>query len=74
MFIFQWLRYSNVVIAFWLRNKQSIKYVNNWGNKGESSKMCTGAYKGKKKFEKSVIRYTCELNGWPRNNFVEYIL
>ena len=44
IFIFQWIRYSNVVV-FWLRNRPSIKYVRNWRNGGESSKMCTGAYR-----------------------------
>ena len=34
MFTFQWIRYSNVLIIFWLRNSLSIKYVRNWGNEG----------------------------------------
>ena len=56
MFIFQSIRYSNVVICFyWLRNRPSIKYVRN-GNGGGKSRMCTGAYR-ERGVKKSVIRY-----------------
>ena len=41
---------------FWLRNRSSIKYVCNWGNRGGSSKMCTGAYRGRE-VENLVLRY-----------------
>ena len=43
MFIFQWIRYSNVV--FYFRNMPSIKYVRNSRNGGGSTKMCIGAYR-----------------------------
>ena len=45
MFIFQWIRYSNVFIRFWLRKEPSIQYVCNWWGDGESSKICTVVYR-----------------------------
>ena len=42
-------------VFFWLRNRPSIKYVR-YGNGGEKSKMCTGAYRARG-VKKSVIRY-----------------
>ena len=36
-----------LLFVFWLRNRPSIKYVCNWRNGGRSSKMCTGAYRGR---------------------------
>ena len=54
MFIFQWIRYPNVV--FWLRNMPSIKYVCNSrnGGGGGSSKMCIGSYR-----RRGVSRLMC---------------
>ena len=42
------------LLAFWLRNSPSIKYVRNQGNVGESSKMFTDAYRGR-----GVSRFMC---------------
>ena len=56
------MRYSNVLIFFWLKNRPFIKYVRNWGNGRGSSKMCTGPYRGRV-VEKLVIGYV--LNGGP---------
>ena len=52
IFFFECLYFSEYDIrmflfAFWLRNRPSIKYVRNWGNGGGSSKICTGAYRGR---------------------------
>ena len=43
-------------LFFWMKNWPSIKYVDNWGNGGVSSKMCTDAYLGRG-VEQSVISY-----------------
>ena len=55
MFIFQRIKYSNFLFVFWLRNRPSIKYVRNKGIGGGSSKMCTGAYRGR-----GVSRLMCK--------------
>ena len=47
MFIFQRIRYSNVLICLWLRNRSSIKYVRNYGNGEGSFKMLTDGYRGR---------------------------
>ena len=61
LFSFECLYFSKydiwmLLFVFWLRNRPSIKYVSNWENGGESSKMCTGGYSGRG-VEKLVIRY-----------------
>ena len=42
------------------------------GMEGESSKMCTGAYRGRRLKYQSSDTYV--LNGWPQANVVEYFL
>ena len=61
LFSFECLYFSKydiwmLLFVFWLRNRPSIKYVSNWENGGESSKMCTGGYSGRG-VEKLIIRY-----------------
>ena len=33
------------LFVFWLRNRPSIKYLRNWGNRGGSSRTCTDKYR-----------------------------
>ena len=55
-------------LFFWLRNRSSIKYVRKWGNEGESSKICTGVYRGRAVFPSwfflkvSILFYLWEFN------------
>ena len=58
--------------VIWLRNRPSIKYVRNWGNERGSSKMCTGAFRGRGLKNRSKDTYI--LSGWPETNVVEYFL
>ena len=72
MFIFQWIRYSSVLICFWLRNRPSIKYVRNWKNGGSHPKcvnMCTGG-EGLKNLSSDMY----VLSKWAEANVVESFL
>ena len=45
-----------LLFVSWLRNRPFSTYLDNWGNRGGSSKMFTGAYRGNGD-EKLIIRY-----------------
>ena len=52
------------LFVFWLRGRSTIKYLHSWGDGGSSSKMCTGAYRGR-----GVSRLMCTyaLNEIPKS-------